>query len=294
MKAFLSLGSIFLVVTGGEALYADMGHFGRKPIMYGWYGMVLPSLVLNYWGQGAFLMAHPEVVDKRSSSCMAPGGAEAAAGAAGHDGDRHRVAGADLRGVLAHGPGRAARLPAAHRDPAHLAPAVGPDLRAAGELGADGRVRRPGARVPLERTPRRRLRHRGHDDDGDHHVDLLQGAGRPVEVGAVEGVRRVHPAVHHRARLPRREHREDPQGRVVRPRGGDRADGADADLAQGSGARRRSHPPRRAPDRRGPRRGVRREARRRYRSVHVQGPRQGTARAGQQPAGTTRCCTRPR
>lgn len=54
--AFLSLGSIFLVVTGGEALYADMGHFGRRPIMFGWYGMVLPALVLNYWGQGAFLL----------------------------------------------------------------------------------------------------------------------------------------------------------------------------------------------------------------------------------------------
>ena len=55
-KAFLSLGSVFLVVTGGEALYADMGHFGRRPIMMGWYGMVLPALVLNYWGQGAYLL----------------------------------------------------------------------------------------------------------------------------------------------------------------------------------------------------------------------------------------------
>ena len=61
--AFLSLGSIFLVVTGGEALYADMGHFGRKPIMFGWYGMVLPSLVLNYWGQGAFLLNNPEDIE---------------------------------------------------------------------------------------------------------------------------------------------------------------------------------------------------------------------------------------
>ncbi len=62
-KAFLSLGSIFLVVTGGEALYADMGHFGRKPIMFGWYGMVLPSLVLTYWGQGAFLLNNPEDIE---------------------------------------------------------------------------------------------------------------------------------------------------------------------------------------------------------------------------------------
>jgi len=62
-KAFLSLGSIFLVVTGGEALYADMGHFGRRPIAFGWYGMVLPSLVLNYWGQGAYLFKHPDDVE---------------------------------------------------------------------------------------------------------------------------------------------------------------------------------------------------------------------------------------
>lgn len=72
LKAFLSLGSIFLVVTGGEALYADMGHFGRKPIMWGWYGMVLPSLVLNYWGQSAFLLANPDRVEEKFFFLMAP------------------------------------------------------------------------------------------------------------------------------------------------------------------------------------------------------------------------------
>ncbi|MEX0846987.1 MAG: potassium transporter Kup [Ilumatobacteraceae bacterium] len=71
-KAFLSLGAIFLVVTGGEALYADMGHFGRRPITFGWYGMVLPSLVLNYWGQGAMLLDQPEIVDKKFFFLMAP------------------------------------------------------------------------------------------------------------------------------------------------------------------------------------------------------------------------------
>ncbi len=63
LRAFLSLGSIFLVVTGGEALYADMGHFGRRPITLGWYAMVLPALLLNYWGQGAFLLSHPEAIE---------------------------------------------------------------------------------------------------------------------------------------------------------------------------------------------------------------------------------------
>ena len=57
---FLVLGAVFLVVTGAEALYADMGHFGVFPIRLVWYGVVLPALVLNYFGQGALLMVHPE------------------------------------------------------------------------------------------------------------------------------------------------------------------------------------------------------------------------------------------
>lgn len=72
LKAFLSLGSIFLVVTGGEALYADMGHFGRRPIMAGWYSLVLPALLLNYWGQGAMLLDDPEIVDKKFFFLLAP------------------------------------------------------------------------------------------------------------------------------------------------------------------------------------------------------------------------------
>jgi KUP system potassium uptake protein len=61
-KAFLALGSIFLVVTGGEALYADMGHFGRRPITMAWYGLVLPGLLLNYFGQAALIIDRPEAV----------------------------------------------------------------------------------------------------------------------------------------------------------------------------------------------------------------------------------------
>ncbi|HSE95981.1 MAG TPA: KUP/HAK/KT family potassium transporter, partial [Methylomirabilota bacterium] len=59
---FLALGSVFLVVTGGEALYADMGHFGRRPIRVAWFAAVLPALLLNYFGQGAWLLEHPEAV----------------------------------------------------------------------------------------------------------------------------------------------------------------------------------------------------------------------------------------
>jgi len=56
---FVILGAVFLVVTGGEALYADMGHFGRKPIRLAWYTIVLPSLLMNYFGQGALLLREP-------------------------------------------------------------------------------------------------------------------------------------------------------------------------------------------------------------------------------------------
>ena len=61
--AFLALGGVFLVVTGSEALYADMGHFGLRPIKIGWFGLVFPALVLNYFGQGALLIGDPGAIE---------------------------------------------------------------------------------------------------------------------------------------------------------------------------------------------------------------------------------------
>ena len=60
--AFAVLGATFLAVTGGEALYADMGHFGRGPIRLAWFGIVLPGLFLNYFGQGALLLVEPQAL----------------------------------------------------------------------------------------------------------------------------------------------------------------------------------------------------------------------------------------
>ena len=62
MLAFLALGSVVLAVTGGEALYTDMGHFGRLPIRIAWFGFVMPALVLNYFGQGALLLIDPQAI----------------------------------------------------------------------------------------------------------------------------------------------------------------------------------------------------------------------------------------
>jgi KUP system potassium uptake protein len=59
MASFVVLGSVVLAVTGAEALYADMGHFGKAPIRLAWFGLVFPALVLNYFGQGALLIANP-------------------------------------------------------------------------------------------------------------------------------------------------------------------------------------------------------------------------------------------
>lgn len=60
--AFVVLGSVFLVVTGGEALYADLGHFGKRPIRLAWFVVVLPALLINYFGQGALLLRSPEAI----------------------------------------------------------------------------------------------------------------------------------------------------------------------------------------------------------------------------------------
>ena len=61
--SFVALGAIVLVMTGGEALYADMGHFGKRPIRVVWFGLVLPALLLNYFGQGALLLRNPAAIE---------------------------------------------------------------------------------------------------------------------------------------------------------------------------------------------------------------------------------------
>lgn len=62
LRGYLLLGGIFLVVTGGEAVFADIGHFGKNPIRVSWFFLVLPSLILSYFGQGANLLIHPDAI----------------------------------------------------------------------------------------------------------------------------------------------------------------------------------------------------------------------------------------
>lgn len=63
LLGFFALGAVVLCITGAEALYADMGHFGAKPIQYAWLGYVMPALIINYFGQGALLLADPSAVE---------------------------------------------------------------------------------------------------------------------------------------------------------------------------------------------------------------------------------------
>jgi KUP system potassium uptake protein len=63
VAGLVALGAVFLAVTGAEALYADMGHFGRRPIQFAWFALVLPALALNYLGQGALLLTYPEKLE---------------------------------------------------------------------------------------------------------------------------------------------------------------------------------------------------------------------------------------
>ena len=70
--AFVTMGSVVLAITGGEALYADMGHFGPKPIRWAWFGLVLPALLVNYFGQGALVLSDPAAIEN-PFYLMAPG-----------------------------------------------------------------------------------------------------------------------------------------------------------------------------------------------------------------------------
>ena len=118
LTLFVVLGGVFLALTGGEALYADMGHVGRRAIRQAWFGLVFPALILNYFGQGAHVLVDPKAVDNPFYS-LAPAWAlipMVLLAAAGHD---HRLASADFRRVLddaaGHSDGAYARAPASCR-----------------------------------------------------------------------------------------------------------------------------------------------------------------------------------
>ena len=118
--AFFALGTVVLCITGAEALYADMGHFGKRPIRWSWFGLVLPALVLNYFGQGALLIANPQAADN-PLFMMVPAALliPMIVLATCRRGDR--IAGGHFGRVLGYTRGDPARLPAAHGSSPHVA-----------------------------------------------------------------------------------------------------------------------------------------------------------------------------
>ena len=110
LHGIVSLASVVLCITGCEALYADMGHFGRLPIRLTWYGVVLPGLVLNYYGQGALLLHDPGVASVNPFYALAPKASALSPGRAGHAFGDHCLPGDDLGGLFADPAGHSTRV----------------------------------------------------------------------------------------------------------------------------------------------------------------------------------------
>ena len=168
---FLVLGTVFLVVTGGEALYADMGHFGPKPIRLAWFVYVLPALLLNYFGQGSLVLRHPEAA-ANSFYMMVPSWALLPLVRARYGCYHHCVTGADFWRLLAHDAGRASRFPASAADQPHVRDGFRSNLHPYRQLGAHDWLHRHRAWLPNIQQSCGGVRRRRDLDDGDHDDHL--------------------------------------------------------------------------------------------------------------------------
>ena len=182
---FLILGAVVLVVTGGEALYADMGHFGKRPIRLAWFAVVLPALVLNYFGQGALLLDRPSAAANPFYS-LVPGWAlypmVGIATAAAVVASQALISGAFS---LTRQAVQLGYCPAGD-DPAHLADRDRADLPARASTACW--ASRASLLVLTFRSSGNlasRLRHRGHRHHDDHDDPVLRRGARPVALAAL-------------------------------------------------------------------------------------------------------------
>ena len=173
LQGFLLLGAVVLCITGCEALYADMGHFGAKSIRLSWYFVALPALFLNYFGQGALILSDPKTA---ADSFYRPGSPQPplSHGSPSHDGHHHRLPGHHFRGLFVDQAGHAIGLPARACSIVHTS-----------EM-AEGQVYLPGVNLMMLvaaiilalllqglRKSGRRLRHGGHGRHAHHFGGLL-------------------------------------------------------------------------------------------------------------------------
>ena len=293
-KAFLALGSIFLVVTGGEALYADMGHFGRRPIQISLVRARAAGAAAELLRSGrAARRTSPKAIESPFYD-LAPEWAitplAILATMATVIASQALISGAFSLTVQAVQLDYLPRLD----DPPHVGAAHRPGLRAARELAADGRLRRAGDRLPHVEQPRRRVRHRRHHDDGDHDAAVLPRRPRPVGLVDAQGGRhRSSPLLlvdlaFLAANIPKIPHR-----RLVPAAGRARSGDPDDDVAARPRARGRAHPSRRAAD------GGGRSTRRSTLTSHAcpappstcSRTRARRRRRSSPTSSTTRCCT---
>ena len=167
-QALLVLGSLILVVTGAEAMYADLGHFGALPIRISWFALVYPALLLNYLGQGAFLLGGTPIVGGKIFYSLVPPGSALSDDSAGDGCDHHCIASAHFRCLLACLAGHRPRPVSATAGAAHASRSRRPDLHSLRQLGALRRMHRARRHLRLERRAGRSLRARGLRRDGDH------------------------------------------------------------------------------------------------------------------------------
>ena len=163
---FLVLGAVFLCVTGAEALYADMGHFGSGPIKMAWFAVVFPSLILNYAGQAALVLEGAPTDGQHLLPAVSPNPADTPDRAGDHC-DHHRQPVDHHRRVLDDAAGDPARLDAATADQPDLLGRLRADLRRRRQLAVDDRDGRIDHRVRQVGQSGGGLRHRRFGYDAD-------------------------------------------------------------------------------------------------------------------------------
>ena len=186
-KAFLALGSIFLVLTGGEALYADMGHFGLRPIRHVVVLLGAPGAAAQLLRAGGPAVGDDPSAIESPFYRLAPDWAitplAILATMATVIASQALISGAFSLTAQAINLDYLPRLDG----PAHFRRSRRADLRSARQLAVDDRLRRPRPRLPIVVRPCRRLRHRRDRDDDDHDAAVLPSRPRPVRLVDTEG-----------------------------------------------------------------------------------------------------------
>ena len=212
-KGFLVLGGVFLCVTGAEALYADMGHFGPKPIRFSWILVVFPALILNYAGQAAIVLAGaptdgnifyrlcppllltPMIVLATIATVIA---------------SQSIITGAFSMTRQAMQLGWLPRMNITQTSEE----GYGQIYVGVGQLAAHDRDPRPDDRLRQVGQSRGRLRHRGVGDDADDERALVHRHARDLELAAMGGRRGRGTVCHHRRRVSRRQSGQGHAGRL--------------------------------------------------------------------------------